>query len=364
MTDRLAELRARLSAIDEKIIDLVADRLALVGEIGECKRSEQRPTRDFARERQVIEQARARAEARGVAMGLADALMRLLIQSSLASQEQARVRAEGQGQGQPALVIGGQGKMGRWFTRFLESQGYSVTVADPAGQVAGAAWVQDWRVAGGQFALTVVAAPLGQTASILDQLAGQTRYGLVFDIGSLKSPLIDSLRRLAQSGVRVTSLHPMFGPDTQLLSGRHVLFLDAGCPDATREARALFASTMAEQIEMSLEDHDRLIAWVLGLSHALNIAFFTALADSGATLPQLAELSSTTFDAQLDVASRVAGESPGLYFEIQSLNPHGPVALEELLSAVTRIADIVRRGDQTAFVSLMEKGREYLARRR
>ena len=32
---------------------------------------------------------------------------------------------------------------------------------------------------------------------------------------------------------------------------------------------------------MELEHHDRLISYVLGLSHALNIAFFTALANSG-----------------------------------------------------------------------------------
>ena len=45
---------------------------------------------------------------------------------------------------------------------------------------------------------------------------------------------------------------------------------------------------MAEQVVMSLDDHDRLIAYVLGLSHALNIAFFTALAESGEAAPKLA----------------------------------------------------------------------------
>ena len=63
--------------------------------------------------------------------------MELLIRSSLTTQEQARVRAEGAGQGQRALVIGGSGKMGRWFVDFLDSQGFDVTVADPAGPVAG-----------------------------------------------------------------------------------------------------------------------------------------------------------------------------------------------------------------------------------
>ena len=103
----------------------------------------------------------------------------------------------------------------------------------------------------------------------------------------------------------------MFGPDTELLSGRHVIFIDLGNAEALQEAQELFAPTMAERVVMGLDEHDRLIAYVLGLSHALNIAFFTALADSGEAAPRLARLSSTTFDAQLEVASRVAAESPG-----------------------------------------------------
>jgi chorismate mutase/prephenate dehydrogenase len=359
----LDQLRARLAAIDRQIIDLAAERQAVSHEIGAVKRTEGRATRDFTREKQVIDAARGRAAERGVPPDIAEALMELLIRSSLTTQEQARVRAEGAGQGQRALVIGGAGKMGRWFAEFLDSQGFVVTVADPAGPAAGFRHVPDWRALDDDFAVTVVATPLGATAAILGALAERGHRGLIFDIGSLKSPLAGALRELAARGARVTSLHPMFGPDTDLLSGRHVLFMDAGSPAAVRDARALFASTMALQMEMPLEEHDRLIAYVLGLSHALNIAFFTALAESGETAPRLAKLSSTTFDAQLDVAARVARENPHLYFEIQSLNPQGLHALEELLGAVQRLTDIVRRGDEAAFVRLMEQGRDYLARR-
>jgi len=41
-------------------------------------------------------------------------------------------------------------------------------------------------------------------------------------------------------------------------------------------------------------------------------------------------MSSTTFDAQLDVAARVAGENPDLYYEIQSLNAYGEESLRAL----------------------------------
>jgi chorismate mutase/prephenate dehydrogenase len=121
---------------------------------------------------------------------------------------------------------------------------------------------------------------------------------------------------------------------------------------------------MAEQVVMSLDDHDRLIAYVLGLSHALNIAFFTALAESGEAAPKLAQLSSTTFDAQLDVAGRVAQDSPELYYEIQSLNDYGAESLEALAQAVERVRTAVLTRDHDTFVALMRRGRDYLEDRR
>ena len=156
----------------------------------------------------------------------------------------------------------------------------------------------------------------------------------------------------------------MFGPDTELLSGRHVLFVDLGHAAALAAARALFAHTMAEQVVMSIDEHDRLIAYVLGLSHALNIAFFTVLAESGEAAPKLARMSSTTFDAQLEVASRVAQDSPELYYEIQSLNDFGAESLEALSQAVERLRTAVLSRDHDTFVGLMRRGRDYLDDRR
>ncbi len=120
---------------------------------------------------------------------------------------------------------------------------------------------------------------------------------------------------------------------------------------------------MAVHAEMDLERHDRLIAYVLGLSHALNIAFFTALAESGEAAPALANLSSTTFDEQLAVARKVSDDNPSLYFEIQSLNDYGTESLSALLCAVERLRSLVRAGDEQGFAALMEQGREYLGAR-
>lgn len=356
----LQELRNQLTRLDRELLALIAERQRLSAEVARAKRASGHPTRDFRREREVLLNARAAAEELGLSPLLADKLLRLLIRSSLATQEQAQVAAQGQGSGKHALVIGGAGQMGRWFVEFLDSQGFEVEVADPAGAVGTHGHRADWQAGELAHDVIVVATPLGITASILEQLARHRPPGLVFDVGSLKTPLRSGLAALRQAGVRVCSVHPMFGPDTDLLSGRHVIHVDVGRPDAVKDAQDLFASTMAEQVITTLDDHDRLIAYVLGLSHAINIAFFTALADSGEAAPRLARLSSTTFDAQLEVASLVAGESPALYFEIQALNQYGGESLAALADAVDRLQALVAAQDAAGFSRLMRRGQAYL----
>jgi len=359
----LGALRERLSQIDTELLGLVAERQRVSQDIAQVKRETGRPTRDFARERDVIMNARAVASRLGIPPGDAEQILRLLIRSSLTTQEQAQIAAQGLGTGKRALVIGGSGRMGHWFADYLASQGFAVEIADPAVTAAGYPQIGDWQRSPLDHDLIVVATPLGVTRRLLLALAERRPRGLVFDIGSLKTPLRAGLEALVAAGVRTASIHPMFGPDTELLSGRHVLHIDLGSESAVQEMRELFASTMVEQVVTTLDDHDRLIAYVLGLSHAVNIAFFTALAGSGEAAPRLARLSSTTFDAQFDVAARVAAESPALYFEIQRLNEHGAESLEALSAAVARLRSVVESGDAAGFEQLMLKGRAWVADR-
>jgi chorismate mutase/prephenate dehydrogenase len=95
----------------------------------------------------------------------------------------------------------------------------------------------------------------------------------------------------------------------------------------------------------------------------LNIAFFTALAESGEAAPRLARLSSTTFDAQMLVSAAVANDNPHLYFEIQNLNKFGLGPLDALCESVIRIRHLVAEGNESGFVGMMEQGREYFASR-
>ncbi|MEM7611771.1 MAG: bifunctional chorismate mutase/prephenate dehydrogenase [Pseudomonadota bacterium] len=356
----LQQLREQLDEVDERLIDSIAQRQRLVAEIGALKSQSGHQTRDFKREKIVLDKARNSAARHGTDPELAESVLKSLIRASLQSQEQARVQSDGQGTGKRVLVVGGAGRMGRWFADFFYSQGFEVSIADPQADQALDGHFCDLAAAGTDYDILVLATTLALTAEILDELALIRPDALVFDVGSLKSPLKSGLRALADAGVRVTSIHPMFGPSTQLLAGRQIIFVDVGDTDAMHAARELFSATMATCIDMDIDAHDRMIAYVLGLSHLSNIAFIDALTDSGIDAATMMSMSSPTFDAQLKMGTTVVHENPHLYFEIQQLNEFGMQPLDGLLRSVEKLRKAVAEGDQQAFVDAMYAGRHYL----
>src|SRR6185437_15002697 len=102
----LDELRQRLNDLDRQLIELAAERKAVSEEVARVKRSTGRPTRDYEREKDVILGVRTVAAERGLSPELAEQLLRLLIRSSLATQEHASVVAHGAGSARGAAGRG------------------------------------------------------------------------------------------------------------------------------------------------------------------------------------------------------------------------------------------------------------------
>ena len=352
--DELLQLRNRLDEIDTGIIDLIAERLSVVKSIGDHKLKTGAPLRHYEREREVIEKGVQRAEANGISGRLAREVLETLIHHSIGDQETYQLSQSGDGQGARALVIGGLGRMGDWMARYLDTVGYQVDVADPVGGETPFGLVEDWEAVINDYEVIVAAVPLRPSNAVLHRLAELKPRGLVFDIGSLKSPMTSGLQDLAKAGCRVCSVHPMFGPNEVGLSGRHILFVDVGHSEALAEARALFAHTAADCVDLSLAEHDEVMAWVLGLSHLVNIAFASALAESGEAVPLLRKISSSTFNAQLKVAAQVVSENPHLYYEIQQGNAMTGEVVGQFRKVLDDLARAIRVGDEISWTRAME----------
>ena len=359
--DELLELRQRLDEIDDGLIDLIAERQAIVTTIGEHKMKSGAPLRHYAREREVIDRGVARAESLGMSGRVAREIFETLIHHSLGKQEAHKLVQSEHGQGKQALVIGGLGRMGEWMSLYLDMVGYRVDVADPVQKASPFDRIENWESVIDNYDLVIVAVPLRPSNAILHRLAELKPRGLVFDIGSLKSPMRSGLQALADAGCRVCSVHPMFGPNEIGLSGRHILFVDVGDSGALAEARALFAHTAAECVDLSLEEHDEVMAWVLGLSQLVNIAFASALAESGEAVPLLRRISSSTFNAQLKVAAQVVSENPHLYYEIQQGNAMTGQVVAHFLRVFENLARAVHVGDETTWTQAMEEANRRIA---
>jgi chorismate mutase/prephenate dehydrogenase len=349
MTDAsLDTLRERVRQLDFELLARAAERVRLARQIGEIKRRQSLPTVDYEQEKLVLDRARASAAEQGLDPGVAADLFAGLIRASVTAQEEENVRTAAVGAGRSAVVVGGAGRMGRWLGRFLSAQGYTLDALDPAAPAA-----ENERAGAALPAadLVVCSTPPAATAALYDAWCAAPPAGVVVDIASIKTPLVEPIRRLREAGGRVASIHPMFGPSAVLLRGADVVVCDTGDEEATAIVEQLFGPTTAHVVRLPLADHDRIMADLLSLAHVTAIAFALALPSTEHPVR------STTFRALEALAAAVVRESPDVYYEIQAMNPHSAAALERLRAALDRIIAAVTARDARRFRDLLAEGR-------
>ena len=106
----------------------------------------------------------------------------------------------------------------------------------------------------------------------------------------------------------------------------------------------------------ALARHDEIIAYVLGLGHAINLLFARCLCDSGRGPEEFAGASSTTFEKQLRTAQEVCSENPRLYFDIQNMNPLSPMVFDVMERALGQLRGAAADPDPAAFERIMREG--------
>ena len=339
----LDELRARIDELDARLIATAAERIALVREVAEVKRRTHVATVDFAREAQILNRARTLAQSHGVAPSVAEELIKGLIIASVKAQDEESLRFAATGAGQRAVIIGGAGRMGRWMAQFLSAQGYETGALDPAAPADEHAWATENLFSA---ELVVCSAPPATIATTYASWDRTWPRGLVVDIASIKTPLVEPIRALRARGARVASIHPMFGPSIVLLRDADVVICDTGDAASTDEVEQLFRPTTARLVHVPLAEHDKIMADLLSLAHATAIAFALALPQSQHAVR------STTFQKLETLSAALVRESPDVYYEIQSKNPHSAAALAKLHDALERVMVAASSSTPDAFHEL------------
>ncbi|MDX1610921.1 MAG: prephenate dehydrogenase/arogenate dehydrogenase family protein [Candidatus Thermoplasmatota archaeon] len=352
--DDLDDVRERIRMLDRRLVETVAQRMEAAKQAGKAKRTGHRPIRDYDVERDVVERIRAGFQAADLDPLMGERIARLLIAEALRIQEKQGLQP-GTGSQGDALIVGGAGQMGAWFAHFLNGLGYQVTTSDPRGPLPGFPSTEEPRRAGEQSDLVILATPPDVTGEVLQGFQGVET--LIFDIASLKGPFQDTLVEMAKDH-NITSVHPLWGPSARVLSGKSVAILDCGNEAATDQARELFNQTAASVLKLPLHLHDRLMAYTLGLPHALNLVYAQVLSTSGHAFSELKLLGGPTFVKQNDVAAEVARENPELYRQIQVHNEDRERLYKALHEAIDALGERIQ--DEAAFKDAMLTYRDYL----
>ena len=338
------DLRDKIREIDEELLRLMIERIETAEEIGRLKNDLGLVIRDREVEKMVTERYRKASEGTLLDPVSAEMISRILIQNSVEAQAAlpkicTRKRI---------CVIGGEGKMGKWISKVLSRSGHDVGIIDVGDDIRRAS----------EYEVVIISIPISSVRDVLKILDEVCDEQLIFDISSLKTPMLDVLRDMG-SRKKVCSVHPMFGPSARSMYDRNVIICNCGNDNAVREVMELIGGHGENFKEIDVAEHDRYMSYVLGLSHAVNIAFFTTLERSGIPFKDIVGTASTTFRKNIDTNRSVALEDPRLYYEIQHMNGSSSSVWDEFSNSVEDIRDASLDDDAEKFIMLMKKGKKY-----
>ncbi len=354
--NEIARLRDEIAAVDKEIVALVAKRLHLAGQVGLEKRLSGLPLRASDVEAQVQVRLLRECGVRGISESFAAALARALIEESVRRQESVQLPPK---LGQRILLVGGAGHMGRWLATYFQSRGNEVVVCDPAGPLEGFTYAPELKSAIAQADVVAVSVPMSVANGVLEEIASLRPRALVFDICSIKAPVEKTLRAMGASGLRVAGVHPMFGPHLWPLSSGAIAFSDCGNAVAVLEAKDLFRASGAAFVDVSLDHHDELMAFLLGVSHLSLLTFARTVADGPFDLAGLRRPAGTTF-SRLSVAARgLLDDPPELLRDVQALNPHTSDIHRRMRKALDEWQRAAEDSDGEDFARMVEQARAY-----
>jgi chorismate mutase/prephenate dehydrogenase len=348
----LAELRAMIDGVDHDILQLLARRMSLVGEVAGYKREHAVRIRDLTREREILDDRCRRAEALGLPRGEIEAVYRLILVAS--RDQQAALRAELPPDVEPrsVAVIGGRGAMGSCLAKLFGDLGHAVTIADldtdltPA-QAAEAADV------------VIVSVPIPATEEVIRQVGSHVRpESLLMDVTSVKQGPLAAM--LESTSASVLGTHPMFGPGVHSLQGQRVVLCPGRGEGWQAWVRQMFAARGLVITDATPQEHDRAMAVVQVLTHFQTEAQGLALSRLGMPLDRTLPFTSPAYLMELYVTARHFAQSPELYGPIEMTNPETQRVTEAFLAAARELREIVTAGDQARFTAMFEQVRAFL----
>lgn len=346
MTNPLNPIREQIDQVDQSLIQLLAQRLALVAEVGKIKHQYGLPVYAPEREALMINARRDEAEKQGVPADLIEDILRRIMRESYANENKHGFKTVN-----PAIrkivIVGGQGKLGGLFAHYFRLSGYAVESLDK----------DDWANAATILAdadLVLVSVPIAHTLAVLEALKPYLNPQMILaDLTSVKSQPLAKMLEIHQGAV--VGLHPMFGPDIASFAKQ----VTACCHGRLSERY----QWLLEQIQIwggkiefiEAEQHDHAMTYIQALRHFSTFAAGLHLSQQPVELSQLLALSSPIYRLELAMIGRLFAQDGALYADIIADKPENLAVIQSLQQSFTQSLEYFRNNDKAGFIQAFEQ---------
>ena len=350
-TRPLAVLRALIDAVDHEMLDLLARRNALVGEIAAYKRAHGVAIRDRQREREIIADRRQRAERMGLRPEVIESMLRLMLWASRDRQAALRAEVPPDAPRRTVAIIGGEGQMGGCMARLFADLGHAVLIADRDTELS-------TREAASIADVVVISVPIAVTVDVIRDLGPLVRDdALLMDVTSIKTEPVKAM--LESCSGSVVGTHPLFGPSVHSLQGQRMVLTPGRGDEWYDWLRLMLQARGLSIMKSTPQEHDRAMAVVQVLTHFSTEVMGRALADIGVPLEMTLNYTSPVYLMELLMTARHFAQSPELYASIQMSNPLTAEVTAAFVRAAGEHEKVVLAGDREAVTAMFEQVRSF-----
>jgi len=252
-------------------------------------------------------------------------------------------------------IIGGSGRMGRWFANLLLKDGKEVVITGR----------NESKLLDAKQELGVEVATNTEAAKQADVILISVQpyinpKQVVIDITSVKVFPVEIMHKHIKTGLTLGT-HPVFGPGARSIAKQNFVLTPTNEEERAlaQRVREYLLVRGARVTLMTPQEHDEMMAVILGLSHFIAIVSADALLSLGG-LKQRDTISGTTYKLLLTLVESVISEDPGFYASLQMSLPN-MTKIEEVFQGSSKTwAELVKNKDRRQFVHRMNILRDKL----
>lgn len=348
--DALKEIRNEIDALDKELIEVFAKRLALVKKVGEIKYKQGLPIYVPEREADMLAARRQEAEKMGVPADLIEDVLRRLMRESYVSENHFGFKTVNP-EIKKIVIVGGNGKLGGLFARFLRASGYPVEVLGSKD------WEQAQEILSGAD-VVIVCVPINKTLETIVRLKPYlTENMLLTDLTSVKRQPLEKMLEVHRGAV--VGLHPMFGPDIASMAKQVVVRCDGRYPERYEWLLEQIAIWGAKIYQVDAAEHDHSMTYIQALRHFSTFANGYHLSRQPIKLANILALSSPIYRLELAMIGRLFAQDGSLYADIIMDKPENLAVIESLKQSYEESLKFFETGDKEGFIKVFDEVREW-----